>query len=207
MARIFDEDAYCLGLLYAYLYSNKKMVLLNDLKKFHEAMERNLEEMGSNSLDMYATVWYDNEPSIYYSSEGKNGEIYYVLYPDFDLMKSKSKYIGCLSTDAIVASQKNNALDCIGLTKVDGSIVRKERNIKIDICKANGFMNQFLENLKSGKLKLESCPQVEIGPELTEEFIMEQLENYQKLLNDGLLNEATKIEQGPVKKLITNNKS
>lgn len=206
MVRMFSKDAYCLGLIYAYLYSGKKMVLVDDLKRFHNIIEKNLEEMESENLDMYATVWYDNDPSIYYSSEGKNGELYYVLYPNCDLEKAKSKYIGCISTNALVASQKDNALDCIGLIKVDGNIVRKERNVKSNICNANNFMNQFLENLKSGKLKIESCSQFEIEPELTEKFIIEQLENYQKILDNGLLSEVTKIEQGPVKKLTSNKK-
>ena len=35
MARMYSEDAYCLGLLYVYQYSNmvQKMVLLDDLRK------------------------------------------------------------------------------------------------------------------------------------------------------------------------------
>ena len=31
MAKIFSEDAYCLGLLYSYLFASKKMVLKDDL--------------------------------------------------------------------------------------------------------------------------------------------------------------------------------
>ena len=139
MTRMFYEDAYCLGLIYAYIYSGKKMVLMDDLKKFHDTIEKNLEEMKSNSFNLYNTVWYDDDPSIYYPSEGKNGEVYYVLYPNFDLEKAKSKYIGCLSIDVLVASQKDNALDCIDLTKVDGKIVRKERDIRIGISNSNEF--------------------------------------------------------------------
>ena len=126
MAKIFSEDAYCLGLLYAYLYSNRKMVLLEDLKSFHSAIERNLEDTKVN--DMYATVWHDDEPSIYFASEGKNGEIYYVLNPRFDLERSKSKYIGCLSVEVLVASQKENALRAIDLKHEGKKIVKRNPN-------------------------------------------------------------------------------
>lgn len=67
-------------------------------------------------------------------------------------------------------------------------------------------MNQFIEKLKSGELKIETCPQVELDSELTEEYIIKQLESYQRLLDSGIIDEASKEEQGPVKKLITNNK-
>lgn len=199
MAKMFCEDAYCLGLLYAYIYSGKKMVLMDDLKKFHDTIEKNLEE--SDVMDIYATAWYDNDPSIYYSSEVKNGEVYYVLYSDFDLDRAKSKYIGCISTKVLVASQEENALNCLGLKKVDGNIKRKDNNYT-GITGAPNFMKQFLENLKDGKLKIEICPQIETEEELTEEFIIQQLEYYQKLLDSGIIDKLTKEEQEPVKKLL-----
>lgn len=125
---MYSEDAYCLGLLYAHIYANKKMVLKDDLDKFHEIIESNLRSMNNDINDTYATGWYDNDPSIYFASEGKNGEIYYVLYPNFDLDRAKSKYIGCLSTDVLVASQKENALNSIDLKKENGRIVKKKIN-------------------------------------------------------------------------------
>lgn len=126
MAKILSEDAYCLGLLYVHLYAHKQMVLKEDLDKFQEIIEYNLKCMNSGAKDIYTTVWGDDEPSIYFASEGKNGEIYYVLYPNLDLEKAKSKYIGCLSTDILVASQKENALNSIDLEKVNGNIVRRK---------------------------------------------------------------------------------
>lgn len=125
---MYSEDAYCLGLLYAHIYADKKMVLKDDLDKFHKIIEFNLRSMNKDINDTYATVWYDNDPSIYFVSEGKNGEIYYVLYPDFDLNRAKSKYIGCLSTDVLVASQKENALNSIDLKTENGKIVKKKIN-------------------------------------------------------------------------------
>ena len=202
MAKMFCEDAYCLGLLYVYIYSGKKMVLIDDLKKFHDIIEKNLE--GSDVMDMYATAWYDNDPSIYYSSEGKNGEVYYVLYPDFDLDRAKSKYIGCLSTKILIASQEENALNCLGLQKIDGNIKRKDSNSNVGITNSYSFIKQFLEKLKSGKLKVETCSKTETEEELTEEFIIQQLEYYQKLLDSRIIEESSKEKQEPIKKLIIN---
>lgn len=199
MSKIFYEDAYCLGLLYSYLYASKNMVLKDDLDLFYDTIEKNLEN--TDAIDMYATIWYDNDSSIYYSSEGKNGETYYALYPDFDLERAKSKYIGCLSTDVLVASQKDNALDCLGLQLKNGHICRKEKQ-NIGIIGASTFMKNFLEKLKSGELKIETCPQIEVKSELTEEYIIEQLESYQRLLDSRLIDEGIKEQEGPVLKKV-----
>ncbi len=55
--RMYNEDAYSLGLLYLYKYSNKeqKMALLDDLKKFHQAIENILEENNSKTYNLYRT--------------------------------------------------------------------------------------------------------------------------------------------------------
>lgn len=137
--------------------------------------------------------------------EGKNGEIYYVLYSNFDVERAESKYIGCLSTQVLIATQQENALNCLGLQMKNGHISKKS-NYHVGIVSAPTFMSQFISKLKNGELKIETCPQVEVGPELTEEYIIEQLESYQKLLESGIIDEATKEEQGPVKKLVPNNK-
>ena len=84
-------------------------------------------------------------------------------------------------------------------------------------------MNQFIKKLKNGELKIETCPQVEVDSELTEDYIIKQLELYQKLLESEVIEKATnkliirdanylkeeanaRIEEGPVKKLLPNKK-
>ncbi len=84
-------------------------------------------------------------------------------------------------------------------------------------------MNKFIEKLKNGELKIETCPQVEVDSELTEEYIIKQLESYQKLLESEVIEKATnkliiqdasylkeesnaRVEEGPVKKLLPNKK-
>lgn len=77
--------------------------------------------------------------------------------------------------------------------------VEQKKNIKNGITGGTDFMSQFMKKLKSGEIKIESCPQIETGEELTEEFIIQQLEKYQKILdNIGIIGEMQQEEQGSV---------
>lgn len=117
MSRVFYKDIYNLGLLYAYIDSNgmQKMVSLNDLKKYYNIVEKNLDEMDSNvNINLiYASIWYDNDEPIYFISRNKEDEVYYILKPDFDLERSIGKYMSCLPADVLKASLMGNALECI----------------------------------------------------------------------------------------------
>lgn len=88
----------------------------------------------------------------------------------------------------------------------DGLDFEQTKKYHVGIVSGPTFMSQFINKLKSGELKIEICPQVEVGTELTEEYIIEQLESYQRLLDSGIIDEATKEEQGSVKKLVPNKK-
>ena len=117
MARVFYKDIYNLGLLYAYMDSNgmQKMVLLDDLKKYYNAVEKNFDEMNSDVSEnlIYASIWYDNDEPIYFISRNKEDEVYYILKPEFDLERAIGKYISCLPADVLKASLMENALECI----------------------------------------------------------------------------------------------
>lgn len=121
MARLCKEDAYSLGLLYICLYSDnmRKMVKLDTLKNYHEIIEQNLEEMNSDKLDLYATLWlYKEEEPIYFTSKNENGEVYCILKHNIDIYKVFSTYSNYLSTDVFEASQSDIALKCLGFDKV-----------------------------------------------------------------------------------------
>lgn len=94
---------------------------------------------------------------------------------------------------------------CLGLQLKERYICKKNSN-HIGVVSAPTFMNQFIEKLKSGELKIETCPQVEVETELNKDFIIQQLESYQRLLDSEIIEKTTKKEQGPVKKLILNKK-
>ena len=115
MARVFYKDIYNLGLLYAYMDSNgmQKMVLLDDLKKFYNTVEKNLEEMNIDANDIYAGIWNSNDEPIYFVSSNKEGDVYYVLKSELSAKRKYREYIGCLSSEVIEASLMENALECI----------------------------------------------------------------------------------------------
>lgn len=117
MTRVFFKDIYNLGLIYAYMDSNgmQKMVLLDDLKKYYNTVEKNLDEMDSDVSEnlIYASIWYDNDEPIYFISRNKEDEVYYILKPEFDLERAIGKYISCLLADVLKASLMENALECI----------------------------------------------------------------------------------------------
>lgn len=75
----------------------------------------------------------------------------------------------------------------------------KENGNHIGVVSAPTFMNQFIEKLESGEVKIEACPQVEVGTELSENFIIQQLESYQRLLSSEIIEKTTKNERVPVK--------
>ena len=68
----------------------QKMVLLDDLKKYYNAVEKNLDEMDSDvSINLiYASILIDNDEPIYFKSRNKEDEVYYILKPGFDLEKA-----------------------------------------------------------------------------------------------------------------------
>ena len=119
-----SEDAYCLGLLYVYQYSNKKqkMVALDDLMAFYKTIKLNLEKM---NCEINVIGWNDSEEPIYFTSLDKDGKIFYILKDNFDLKEAKSKYIGTAIVDYIKASQMPNALNCLGLIKIENKIFSK----------------------------------------------------------------------------------
>ncbi len=123
--RMFNEDAYSLGLLYLYKYSNKeqKMALLDDLKKFHQAIENILEENNSKSYNLYRTMWLDNE--IYFTSSNKDGETYCILKPDLNIQAVETMYIDAIPKEHLSAAESNNALKYLGLINVNEKIICK----------------------------------------------------------------------------------
>lgn len=124
MAKVFYRDAYILGLLYVYAYSDgtQQMVLLDDLEKFHQTIEDNLKDSNISKKNMYASVFYDNDEPIYFISKNKNNEIYYILKPGIDINEIKYKYIGILPIDVITASKMPNSLEALGLEKVNNTV-------------------------------------------------------------------------------------
>lgn len=124
MAKIYKEDVYCLGLLYSYRYANNSVVLKSDLDKFYEEIENNLKEMNIKGTFFYD--WFEDDLNMYYPTILDNGEIYYVIYPNCNMDLIIPKIFNYLSVKVCIASQRENALNCLGLTKIDNKIVKKD---------------------------------------------------------------------------------
>lgn len=184
--RMFNEGAYSLGLLYLYKYSNKeqKMALLDDLKKFHQAIENILEENNSKSYKLYRTMLFDNE--IYFTSSNKDGETYCILKPDLNIQKVETMYIDAIPKEHLSAAESNNALKYLGLIKVNEKIIYK-----------NAFYNELIEKYK---LKYElptRYPKLDIT------------EQYNSIVENGFIEKfcLTKEEKSIVKALRNQEKS
>ena len=104
MAKSCREDAYNLGLLYVYMYSNgtQKMVSQQSLDSFYEQIENNLEIMDNKTIGTGSNI---NDEVIYFKSFDEKGKIYYILKPTFNLEKAKSTYIGCVPIEYLIFLQ------------------------------------------------------------------------------------------------------
>ena len=87
---------------------------------------------------------------------------------------------------------------CLGLQLKDRHICKKNSN-HIGVVSAPDFMDRFVKKLKSGELKIETCPQVEVGTELNKDFIIQQLKSYQRLLDSEIIGKATKRNMDQLK--------
>lgn len=181
------------------------------IEDLYDMKESEVIELIKNSKyeDIF-NIWVSSQHVCLFDNEPEN--VYSVNHP------SKVRYIDPLVSDSKKYGRAST-IDELSKFYIDSNLTYElnqyvylpgidfnKKNIQIGIVSAPTFMNQFIEKLKSGELKIETCPQVEVDSELTEEYIIKQLESYQRLLDSGIIDEASKEEQGPVKKLITNNK-
>ena len=206
MGRVFKEDMYILGLLNIHTASNGSLTTVSyeELNKYYEVVEQNLEDRNSKT-NCLKPVIFSEGLNYYISSRGIDNKSYFTLNSESTVLRTILLRQGLLPVDVLCASMQDNALECLGLQIKEGHICRKEK-YHIGVVSSPTFMRQFIDKLKSGELKIETCPQVEVEYELTEEYIIEPLESYQRLLDSGIIEETTKEEQGPVKKLVPNNK-
>ena len=84
-----------------------------------------------NVKDTFFSNFFENDLNMYYSVIGNDGKIYYVIYPNCDIELITSRIFDYLSVKVCVASQKENALNCLGLTKIDNRIEKKKEFKKI----------------------------------------------------------------------------
>lgn len=206
MGRVFKEDIYILGLLNIYTANNRLLATVSyeKLNKYYEAVEQNL-EIEKSKTNCLEPIIFSEEMNYYTISRGFDSKSYFTLNNESTVLKTMLVRKCLLPIEVLCASMQDNALECLGLQIKEGHICRKEK-YHIGMVGAPTFMRQFIDKLKSGELKIETCPQVEVKSKFTREYIVEQLESYQRLLDSKIIEDTTKEEQGPAKKLVSNNK-
>lgn len=126
---MYYGDVVGIGLLYVYLnHPCQRMLKETTINEFEYCIQENLIQM-KKTVESMGRYEMDIDP-IYFYSVDENGEGYYILKHNFDLEKAKACYLGEVSLDGLVASQQENALNILGLTKVNGKITLKENPIK-----------------------------------------------------------------------------
>ena len=160
MGRVFKEDIYILGLLNIYTASNGSLLTVSyeKLNKYYEVVEQNLEDRNSKA-NCSKTVIFSEELNYYISSRGIDNELYFTLNNESTVLRTILLRKGLLPIDVLCASMQDNALECLGLQLKEGHICRKEK-YHIGIVSSTAFMRQFIDKLKSGELKIETCPQI-----------------------------------------------
>lgn len=121
--RTYFEDIASIALLYNYQATARMLLSYDKIKEYDEIINNNLDKMNSN-INYINSL--DNSKSIYFYSKDENDKEYLILKPYFDFEKARYEYIGCLPLDIIIASQKENALEVIGLELVDGKLLKKD---------------------------------------------------------------------------------
>lgn len=163
---MYSEDAYVIGLLYVYIYSNhvQRMVSLDSLRRFHQCVNDNLKNMGISFSPYYGM--FKDEQSVYFSSCDELGREYYILRSDFDFEQFKNLFLSSLSSNQLLAIEESKALEILGLIKT-------EKGIKLK------------RSILAKKGDFECCANCDynISPEL-QECILKENEEYRKMNHD-----------------------
>lgn len=102
---------------------------------------------------------------------------------------------------AIYILNRKPDLSMTQLVEIMSNIVKDELMIKYPDLATNGYFNTEIHT--QFKLKKRNS-EIESGIELNEEFIAQEIEKYQALLESGIIERISNEEQVPVKKLVPN---
>ena len=102
---------------------------------------------------------------------------------------------------AIYILNRKPDLSMTQLVEIMSNIVKDELMIKYPDLATNGYFNTEIHT--QFKMKKRNS-EIESGIELNEEFIAQEIEKYQALLESGIIERISNEEQVPVKKLVPN---
>ena len=131
MRRVNFSDVIILALLYKNKYMDNLIISYDVILDYYKVIEKNLSLI--ENFGNYDGNYIGNNRKTfdYLIQEDENGKKYVALNPLINKQETYDLIIGTLPLDVLVASQKDNALEVIGLKKIENNeIVSKNYKIK-----------------------------------------------------------------------------
>lgn len=215
-ARIFVEITSRLSIIYREDRTIYSMQLLADImKKLNEEKKITIDDLynmkESEVIDLIKNSKYGYFYNIWATSQhvclsdNKPDNVYSVNHPSkvrfIDPLVRIDDKVGRASIEDLLCKcfiDSNLMYELDKYVYLPGINFDKTKGIS----NADNFMKNFLYRLNSGEFKIERCKQSDDGVELTEEFIKEQLEEYQKLLESDFFSSIVSEDSGYVRKRI-----
>ena len=126
---IYLNHAISLALIYTYRATNgtDTMITTEEANSFKNVINNNLETMHSKVNNLIPTDSEVDLNDLFFNYTIINNQENYLLKDDPISQERRKKYIMLnIPLDVVLASQRPNALDAIGLVMIDGKIIKKQ---------------------------------------------------------------------------------
>ena len=125
------NQAASLALIYNYRATcgSATMISADTVIKYERVVNSNLKRMNSSVNDLTPDYLIDTDKLFYFYAQDADNNGYYVLKSDDKSVYRRERYIMGLPLDIVIASQKENALEIIGLKLVNGRIRKLENTM------------------------------------------------------------------------------
>ena len=126
------NQAVSLALIYNYRATDGSatMISADSVFEYEKIVNSNLKEMNTSVNSLTPDYLVDTDELFYFYTQDADNKGYYVLKVDDKSVEKRKRYIMGLPLDIVLASQKNNALELIGLRLIDGKIRKLKRRPK-----------------------------------------------------------------------------
>ena len=123
------NQAVSLALIYNYRATDGSatMISADSVFEYEKIVNSNLKEMNTSVNSLTHDYLVDTDELFYFYTQDADNKGYYVLKVDDKSVEKRKRYIMGLPLDIVLASQKNNALELIGLRLIDGKIRKLKR--------------------------------------------------------------------------------
>ena len=124
---MFKEETITIALLYNYMATRDLILSAEKIEAFDKMVDANLEQM---NIKLNTVCKFDPSKLLYFTSWDEMGNQYYILKPDFNAEKAIFDYIYQRPVAVEKSTQKENALDLLGLKLENGDIKTKEVKVR-----------------------------------------------------------------------------